>query len=83
MMEGELSYIDHNELINIGVPVLVEPAVGERHLFSVLWSNSALGCEYQDPFRSRCSICCTVSSAQYLLYCKRNVRLVELCRWIF
>ena len=36
MMEGELSYVDHNELIDIGVPVLVEPAIGERHLFCPL-----------------------------------------------
>lgn len=27
-----LSYIDHNEFIDVGVSVLVEPAVGERHL---------------------------------------------------
>ena len=27
----QLSHIDHNEFIDVGVPILVEPAVGERH----------------------------------------------------
>ena len=30
--EGRMSYVDHNKFIDIRVPVLIEPAVGERHL---------------------------------------------------
>ena len=78
MMEGDLYYVDHNELIDIRVSVLIEPAVGERHLFSVPLCNSTLGWEYQDPFHWKvlCSLHCIVCD-QYFLYCIRSVWLVE------
>ena len=31
MIERNISYVDHDEFINVRVSVLVEPAVGERH----------------------------------------------------
>ena len=43
MVEGKISYIDHNEFIDIRVSVLVEPAVGERHfLFPPLYLSLPL-----------------------------------------
>ena len=37
-MEERLSYVDHNELIDVRVSVLVEPAVSERHVLCDLFS---------------------------------------------